>query len=117
MSRVQSKGRVSRPEREHLRASIDLLGKLPPKKPPAPSVRCRGAVTSAGEVYTRARAAAGRGRDLVRCMGCGRLAELPISQRGRRLRCTQCGSAGLNISMIEPDPGQPAQGTRRKSPR
>ncbi len=93
-------------EREH----------LPAKKPPAASVRCRGAVTSAAEVYTRARAAAGRGCDLVRCMGCGRLAELPISQRGRRLRCTHCGAAGLNISRIEPDPGQP-QGTRRKAAR
>jgi|SRR5579871_2947514 len=113
MSRVQSMGRVSRPERVHLRASIDL----PAKKPPAPSVRARGAVSSAVEVYTRARAAAERGCDLVRCMGCGRLVEVPISRRGRRLRCTQCGAAGLNISMIEPDPGQPAQATRRKAAR
>jgi hypothetical protein len=43
--------------------------------------------------------------------------ELPISQRGRRLRCTRCGAAGLNISMIEPDPGQPVQRIRRKAAR
>ncbi len=116
MSRVMSKGRVPRPERDQLRASIDLLAKLPPKKPPAPSVRCRGAMTSAAEVHTRARAAAERGCDLVRCMGCGRLVEIPISRRGRRLRCTQCGAAGLNISVIEPDPGQPER-TRRKAAR
>jgi hypothetical protein len=90
----------------------DLLA----KKPPAPSVRCRGAVTSAVEVYTRARAAAERGCDLVRCMGCGRLVELPTSRRGRRLRCTRCGAVGLNISVIEPDPGQPER-TRRKAAR
>jgi hypothetical protein len=90
---------------------------LPAKKPPAPSVRCRGAVTSTGELYTPARAAAEHGCDLVRCMGCGRLAELPISRRGARPRCTRCGAAGLNISMVEPDPGQPAQRTRHKAAR
>ena len=58
MSGVMSKGRVSRPERDPLRASIEFLAKPPPKKPAAPSVRCRGAVTSAIEVQTRARAAA-----------------------------------------------------------
>jgi hypothetical protein len=97
---------------------------LAAKKPPAPSVSRGRAVTTArkiveeiDEVHTRARTAVERGYDLVRCMGCGRLAELPISQRGRRLRCTQCGAAGLNISMIEPDPGQPAERTRRKAAR
>jgi len=112
MSRVKSKGRVSWPERDHLRASLDL----PAKKPPAPSVRSRGAATSAVEVHTRARAAAERGCDLVRCMGCGRLVEVPISRRGRRLRCARCGAAGLNISVIEPDPGQPER-TRRNAAR
>jgi len=68
------------------------------------------------EVHTRARAAAERGCDLVRCMGCGRLVEVPISRRGRRLRCTRCGAAGLNISVIEADPGQPER-TRRKAAR
>jgi hypothetical protein len=73
----------------------------------------RKVVEDVNEVNTRARLAAEHGCDLVRCMGCGRLAELPISRRGRRLRCTRCGAAGLNISVIEPDPGQPER-TRRK---
>ena len=102
----------------------DGHAELPAKKSAAASVRPGRPVTSArkiveesNEVYTRARTAAEHGCDLVRCMGCGRLAEVPISQRGRRLRCTRCGAAGLNISMIEPDPGQPAQRTRRKAAR
>src|SRR5689334_22597416 len=114
MSRVKSEGCVSRSERADQCASIELLAELPPKKPPAPSVRCRSRATIRGEVYTQARAAAGRGCDLVRCMGCGRLAELPVSRRGRRLRCTRCGAPGLNISVIEPDPGQ-RERTKRKA--
>jgi hypothetical protein len=104
------------------RERVEDLGRqeLPLKKPPAPSAR-RGAVTSVveeiNEVHARVRAAAEHGCDLVRCMGCGSPAELPISRRGRRLRCTRCGAAELNISMIEPDPGQPAQRTRRKAAR
>lgn len=109
MSRVESKGRVPRPERDKLRASIEL----PAKKAPAPSVRRGGTVTSAVEVHKRARAAAERGNDLVRCMGCGRLAELPITRRGGRLRCRRCGAAGLNISMIEPDPGEQVRTIRK----
>jgi hypothetical protein len=101
---------------EQARGHVEHLGRLdlPPKKPPAPSVRRgRSATSGEDELYTRARAAAERGCDLVRCMGCGRLAELPISQRGRRLRCTRCGAVGLNVSAIEPDPGQPERSARR----
>ncbi len=116
MSRVKFQGRVSGPERDPVSATLDLLAKLPPKKPPAPSVRSGRRGTSAIEVHTRARAAAERGCDLVRCMGCGRLVEVPISGRGRRLRCSRCGAAGLNISVIEPDPGPPER-TPRKAAR
>ena len=113
MSRVMSSGRISRPQdRDSLRASINL----PPKKPPAPSVLAQGAVTSTIELQTRARAAGERGCDLVRCMGCGRLVEVPISRRGRRLRCSRCGAAGLNISVIAPDTGE-RERTRRKASR
>jgi hypothetical protein len=43
--------------------------------------------------------------DEVRCLQCGRAAFVPPEFRGKRLKCSRCGGTGLNVTTIEPDPG------------
>jgi len=45
--------------------------------------------------------------DEVRCMRCSRLSYISPEFRGRRLRCSRCGGFGLNLTTINPDPGNP----------